>query len=366
MAHRCGACDLALGAPDFEPPEEVRKAVAEAFLRASHQYTRTAGLPELCQGIAEKARRQLGIDVDHDTEITVTCGVTEATSAVLMGLGRPGDEAIVFDPYFVNYLPSLLAGGMTPRFVRLRGPEWELDPAELASAFTSKTRLVLLNTPNNPTGKVFTRDELEAVAELCERWNAFCVTDEIYESLVFDGRQHVSMLSLPTMRERAIVMSGFSKTYSVTGWRIGYVIAAPRATEQIRKVHEFLTCCAPGPLQAAAAIALRLPETYYERLRSQIQSRRDHLVAALKAGGLECHRSDGGYFLMADIRRLGFARDYDFVRFLIQDVGVAAVPGSAFFAVPSAGAHLVRFCFGKSEQTIEQAVSRLGRLRATH
>jgi aspartate/methionine/tyrosine aminotransferase len=363
LAEERGALDLALGAPDFAPPPELARAAVAAFRKASHQYTRNAGLPELCRGIADRAGALHGAAVDAEAEVTVTCGVTEATMAALLALGRPGSEVVLFEPCYVNYLPAVQAAGMTPRLVRLHGRDWELDRQELARAFNANTRLVLLNTPGNPSGKVFDAAELAAVAELCERWNAWCVSDEIYERLVFGGRRHLSALAVPGLRERSAVASGFSKTYGVTGWRVGYVIAPPPLTSVIRGVHEFLTCCAPEPLQAAALAALRLPASYHERLRGDLESRRDRLVAALEAAGCACRRADGSFFVMADVSRCGLGDDAAFVRRLIEEIGVAAVPGSAFYAERGAGASLVRFCFGKSEQTIAGAVQRLGRLR---
>jgi aspartate/methionine/tyrosine aminotransferase len=363
LAEARGALDLALGAPDFAPPPQLARAAVAALRRASHQYTPNAGLPELCRGIADRARDLHGVAVDAETEVTVTCGVTEATMAALLAMGRPGAEVVLFEPYYVNYLPAVRAAGMTPRLVRLHGRDWELDRVELARAFGAQTRIVLLNTPGNPSGKVFEPAELAAIAELCERWNAWCVSDEIYERLVFDGRRHVSALAIPGLRERSAVASGFSKTYGVTGWRVGYVIAAPPLTSAIRRVHEFLTCCAPEPLQAAALAALRLPAAYHERLRGDLESRRDRLVAALEAAGCACRRADGSFFVMADVSRCGLGDDAAFVRHLIQEVGVAAVPGGAFYAERGAGASLVRFCFGKSEQTITGAIDRLARLR---
>jgi aspartate/methionine/tyrosine aminotransferase len=362
LAEARGALDLALGAPDFPPPPELARAAAAAFLEASHQYTPNAGLPELCRAVAERVRDLYGVEVDATAEVTVTCGVTEATMAALLALGRPGGEVVLFEPYYVNYLPAVRAAGMTARFVRLHGRDWQLDRDELARAFNPRTRIVLLNTPGNPSGKVFDADELAALAELCERWDAWCLSDEIYERLVFDGRRHLSALAFPGLRRRAAAASGFSKTYGVTGWRVGYVVAPPAQTTAIRAAHEFLTSCAPEPLQRAAVAALRLPPAYHQQLRHDLESRRDRLVAALAAAGCPCRRADGSFFVMADVSRRGLGDGAAFVRHLIKQVGVAAVPGSVFYADPAAGASLVRFCFGKSEPTIAGAIERLGAL----
>jgi aminotransferase len=288
--------------------------------------------------------------------------------SAMMAIINPGDEIVVFEPFYENYGPDAILSGATPRFVRMHPPktadaQWTYDPQELAAAFNAHTKAIILNTPNNPTGKVFTRAELEFIRDLCVRWNCFCVTDEIYEHILYDGTEHISMASLEGMRERTVTINGMSKTYSVTGWRVGWAVAPEKITNAIRKVHDFLTVGAPAPLQEAGATALSLPPEYYTRLAEGYRKRRDHLVPALTAAGFRCFQPRGAYYVMTDISAFGFADDIAFTRHLVKEIGVAAVPGSSFYRDPRDGARQVRFAFCKKPETLDEASLRLAKLR---
>jgi len=282
----------------------------------------------------------------------------------MLALVDPGDEVIVFEPYYENYGPDAILCGATPRFVRLREPDWSYDPAELERAFGNRTKAIVINTPGNPTGKVFTREELTHIAELCAKWGAIAVTDEIYEHILYDGATHVPPASLPGMRERTVTISGLSKTYSVTGWRIGWCLAPPPLTAAIRKVHDFLTVGAPAPLQEAAALALQSPPEYYANLADNYRKRRDYLLPALEAAGFRTFKPRGAYYIMTDISAFGASDDVSFARSLVSGVGVAAVPGSSFYSDPAAGRQRLRFHFARRRETLEAAAKRLGSLRA--
>lgn len=354
------AINLALGAPELPTPNEIKEAAIEAISGGQNQYTNSWGARPLREAIVAKTAECLRVEVDPETEVTVTCGTTESMLNVMMVINEPGNEVIVFEPFFDNYIPVIRISGATVRYVRLRRPDWSFDEREVRNAFNSRTRAIIINTPSNPTGKVFTVEELSFIADLCQRWNVFCITDEVYEHMVFDGLEHHSMLQIEGMAERTIVMSGLSKTYSLTGWRIGYIIAPAEITRAVRNVHSFTTYCAPAPLQAAGVTALRMPAGYYQSFSSDIQKRRDYLMNALEQCGFACYKPSGAFYLMADISRFRFTNDVDFVRFLIKDMGVAAVPGSGFYATkPDDGGDLVRFCFGKSYETIAEAEKRL-------
>ena len=357
-----GAIDLALGCPETPPPEPLLRAAAAAVLRGDNQYTNSWGDEALRRAIAAKVARERGIGLDPAAEVTVTCGATEAMMNVMLAVADPGDEVILFEPYYETYRQIAVATGMRPRFVRLHPPGWDFDERELAAAFNDRTKLIVLNSPNNPTGKVLSRDELRVVAGLCRRWNVLCLSDEVYEHLVFDGGEHRSMIEIEGMRERTAVVNSLSKTYSVSGWRIGYVLAPPELSAAVRKVHDVTSYCAPAPLQAAAVTALGLPEGYYRDLRATLESRRDELRAALERGGFRCYPARGGYFLMTDLGGFGCKTDHELGERLLSEVGVAAVPGSAFYAGPGAGSAMMRFCFGKAETTIAAARERLLRL----
>jgi len=296
--------------------------------------------------------------------MTVCCGSTECMAATLLALVNPGEEVVVFEPFYENYGPDAILSGAVPRFVRLREPDWSFDPAELDKAFNNRTKAIIINTPNNPTGKVFSRVELEHIAALCQRWDVVAVTDEIYEHIVYDGAEHISMASLEGMRERTVTISGVSKTYSVTGWRIGYCLSSPAITGAIRKVHDFLTVGAPAPLQEAAAVALESPDAYYRQLADGYRQRRDFLIPALEQAGFRTFQPRGAYYVMTDISGFAFVDDVAFARYLVADVGVAAVPGSSFYSTPEAGNQRLRFHFARRRETLEAAAARLGKLGA--
>ncbi len=356
------AVNLAQGFPDFQAPADVRAAAAEAIDRGVNQYAITWGAKPFRDAIAAKYKRWYGLDLDPEREITVVCGSTEGMIASLLATTNPGDEIIVFEPYYENYGPDTELCDAVRRIVRLRPPDWTFDPDELRAAFNSRTKAIIVNTPNNPTGKVFTRAELSYIGELAQEHDALVITDEIYEHIVYDGAEHVPTITLPGMRDRSVLINSMSKTYSVTGWRVGWVIAAPDLTNSIRKVHDFLTVGAPAPLQQAGAFAVALPDAYYENLRSEYQRRRDLFLGILTGAGFDVYRPRGAYYVICGIRQFGVADDVSFVRTLIERVGVAAVPGSSFFEDPSGGAGLVRFCFCKRDETLEEARVRLQRL----
>ncbi len=357
------AVNLAQGFPDFSAPEELKQAARDAVTADYNQYAITWGAKPLRDGIAAKYKRWYDYEIDPEREITVCCGATEGMIAALLAVTNPSDEVVIFEPFYENYGPDTKLSGATPHFVQLRAPDWTFDPDELRAAFNSKTKAIILNSPNNPTGKVFTRQELEFIAELCQEFDALAITDEIYEHILYDGATHIPITTLPGMRERSILVNSMSKTYSVTGWRVGWVLAPPDLTASIRKVHDFLTVGAAAPLQQAGAIALAQPDSYYADLAAHYNARRNHLLPLLKSAGFRCFVPGGAYYIMTDISGFGFADDVQFVRHLIEDIGVAAVPGSSFFANPADGKQLVRFCFCKKYETLEEAARRLEKLR---
>jgi aspartate/methionine/tyrosine aminotransferase len=366
LALQHGAVNLAQGFPDFPAPEAIKQAAQQAIARDVNQYAITWGARPLREAIAEKFQRTQGLAVDPEREITVCCGSTEAMIAALLAVVDPGDEVVIFEPFYENYGPDAILCGAVPRYVKLRPPEWDFDPEELERAFGPRTRAIILNTPNNPTGKVFTRPELECIRDLCVRWDVYAITDEIYEHILYDGAEHISIATLAGMRERTITINGLSKTYSVTGWRIGWAIAAAELTAAIRKVHDFLTVGAAAPLQEAGAVALRLPDEYYRRLAADYGARRDRLLAHLERAGFRCYRPAGAYYIMTDISaflpRCG-ADDVAFARYLVEQIGVAVVPGSSFYCHPADGTRQVRFCFCKRDETLDAAGARLLRLQ---
>jgi aspartate/methionine/tyrosine aminotransferase len=362
LAMQYDAVNLAQGYPDFAAPEEVKEAARQAITDDINQYAITWGAKELRDAIARKFERVQGVRVDPEREITVCCGTTEAMIASMMALINPGDESIIFEPFYENYGPDVILSGATPRFVALRPPDWTFDREELARAFGPNTKAIILNTPSNPTGKVFSREELEFIRDLCVRWSVFAVTDEIYEHIIYDGAQHISMASLDGMRDRTVTISGMSKTYSVTGWRVGWAIAPPEASVSIRKVHDFLTVGAPAPLQQAGAQALELPPSYYQKLAENYQTKRDRMLGILTEAGFKCFKPQGAYYIMTDISRFGFADDVSFARFLVEKAGIAVVPGSSFYDDPASGARQVRFTFCKKESTLAAAAEKLSKL----
>jgi aspartate/methionine/tyrosine aminotransferase len=355
----CGAVNLAQGFPDFPAPAEIKQAAKRAIDEDYNQYAITHGSPNFRRAIAEKARSYNHLECDPDANVTVTCGATEGMIASLLAVINPGDEVVIFEPFYENYGPDVIIAGATPRYVTLHEPDFSFDPAELGAAFSNRTKAIIINTPHNPTGKVFSRAELETIAELCRRFDSLAITDEIYEHITYDGRRHVSIGSLDGMGERTITISGLSKTYSITGWRLAYVIACERLTAAIRKMHDFLTVGAPHPLQEAGAFALRLPASFYADLRAMYEGKRALLLSALSAAGLHCRQPAGAYYIMAEIADLGFADDFAAADFLLGEVGVAAVPGSSFYHRAERGKSLLRFTFSKSDETLSQAAQRL-------
>jgi aspartate/methionine/tyrosine aminotransferase len=362
LADEYGGINLAQGFPDFPAPALVKEAACDAIRRDINQYAVTWGARPLREAVAREFTRRYGVAVDPDTQVTVCCGATEAMMAAMLATVDPGDEVIVFEPFYENYGPDAILSGAVPRYVPLREPDWTFDPDELARAFGPRTRAIIINTPNNPTGKVFSRDELTVIARLCQQWDVVAITDEIYEHLVYDGARHVPMASLDGMAERTITINSLSKTYSVTGWRVGWAIAPPDLAGAIRKVHDFLTVGAAAPLQEAGAVALALPEEYYRDLARQYQRRRDLLLGLLEAAGFACYSPRGAYYIMTDIAAFGFADDVGFARYLVQQVGVAAVPGSSFYHDPALGRTKLRFCFCKKDETLIEAGRRLAKL----
>jgi aspartate/methionine/tyrosine aminotransferase len=363
QANLYGAINLSQGFPDFAAPEEIKLAACDAIMADVNQYAITWGAKSFRDAIAEKTSWYLGLEVDPEREITVTCGSTEAMIAALMAVVDPGDEVIVFEPFYENYGPDAILSGAAPRYVTLHAPDWHFDREELAKTFNNNTKAIIINTPNNPTGKVFEREELEFIAGLCQKWDVIAITDEIYEHILFDDKEHLAIARLDGMADRTITINGLSKTYSVTGWRVGYTIAAPRITQAIRKVHDFLTVGAAAPLQEAGARALRLDRSYYVALRSRYADRRDQILTVLKEAGFRCYDPDGAYYVMTDISSFGFDNDVEFSRFMVQKVGVAVVPGSSFYHRPESGRTQVRFAFCKKDETLDAAATRLKSLQ---
>jgi len=359
LAMRHNAVNLAQGFPDFPAPEEIKDAARRAIADDVNQYAITWGAKSLRDAIARKYARWYGLEIDPEREITVCCGATEGMIAALLAVADPADEVILFEPFYENYGPDTELCGATRRLVPLRPPDWTFDPEQLGRAFNSRTKAIILNSPNNPTGKVFSLEELEFIAALCREHDALAITDEIYEHIVYDGRRHVPIMTLDGMRDRSILINSLSKTYSLTGWRVGWVLAPADLTSSIRKVHDFLTVGAAAPLQQAGAVALALPDSYYQTLAREYAGRRDTILAALEAAGFCCWRPSGAYYVMTDISKFGFPDDMAFVRHLIEKAGVAAVPGSSFFDDPRDGAQMVRFCFSKKCETLREAAVRL-------
>ena len=362
-AQKCGAVNLAQGFPDFAAPAELKEAAKRAIDEEYNQYAITHGSPNFRNAIAAKVRSYNGISCDPDLNITVTCGATEAMIATMLAVINPGDEVVIFEPFYENYGPDVILAGATPKYVALRDPDFLIDGGELEATFSARTKAVVINTPHNPSGKVFTRAELETIAELCRRYDTLAITDEIYEHIIYDGARHISIATLPGMADRTITISGLSKTYSITGWRLAYAIASERITSAIRKVHDFLTVGAPHPLQEAGAIALRLPESFYAELSAMYDRKRSMLFRALTDAGLKCTSPAGAYYIMADIAHLGFTDDFAAADFMLHEVGVAPVPGSSFYSRPELGRTKLRFTFSKSDETIAAAADCLRHLQ---
>ena len=365
LYHPRDGINLAQGFPDFPAPEEVKRAACAAVEADLNQYATTWGTPALRAAIATVTSRAWGHDVDPDDEITVCCGATESMFVAMLATLNPGDEVVIFAPFYENYGPDCLLAGGTPRYVPLREPDWHFDRDELAAAFGphtrgSRTRGIVVNTPHNPTGKVFTRAELEFIAQLCIDHDAWCYTDEIYEHMVYEG-EHISIATLPGMRERTLTISGLSKTFSVTGWRLGYCIAPADITRAMRKLHDFVTCGAPHPLQAAGVAALSMDQSYYGALLEEYRERRDYIVPALQRAGFRCATPAGAYYAMTDVRglleRLQLEDDTALARYLVREAGLAGVPGSSFYPDGvTQGRHQLRFVFCKRMETLRRAV----------
>jgi aspartate/methionine/tyrosine aminotransferase len=362
-----GAVNLAQGFPDFPAPAEIKRAAQDAIAADVNQYAITWGAKSLRQAIARQMEQWQGVMVNPETQVTVCCGSTEAMIATLLAICNAGDEVVIFEPYYENYGPDSILSGAKPRFVKLHPPpagdaDWTFDEQQLRAAFHKDTKAIIVNTPNNPTGKVFTRAELELIRDLCVEFNVVAITDEIYEHILYDGTKHVSLARLEGMAERTVTINGMSKTYSVTGWRVGWAVAPPSITDAIRKVHDFLTVGAPAPLQEAGAAALSLPASYYQSLADGYGARRDRLLAGLAKAGFRCFRPRGAYYAMTDISGFGFANDVEFTDYLVKEIGVAAVPGSSFYRDPKDGAQQVRFAFCKKDATLDEAAKRLLKL----
>jgi aspartate/methionine/tyrosine aminotransferase len=362
LAGQYNAVNLAQGYPDFPAPEVIKEAARQAISDDINQYAITWGAKRFRDAIAAKYRRHYGLEFDPEREITVCCGSTEGMIASLLAITNPGDEVIIFEPFYENFGPDTLLCSAERKFVRLHPPHWRFDPDELRRAFSPRTKAIIVNSPGNPTGHVLSRGELEIIAGLCQEFDAIAITDEIYEHIIYDGAVHIPMLSIPGMRDRTILINSLSKTYSVTGWRVGWVLAAPDLTESVRKVHDFLTVGAASPLQEAGVLAVSLPDDYYADLAHHYRERRDTMVAMLERAGFRCSVPRGAYYVMADISQMGLGDDLDAVRYLIETIGVAAVPGSSFFHDPSAGSAWIRFCFPKKYATLRLAEERLSKL----
>ncbi len=363
LAMEHGAVNLSQGFPDFPAPEEVKQAAKDAIDADLNQYPITWGEPEFRGAIAAHYERWYGMEVDQHRQLVVTCGSTEAMMASLLGIIDPGDEVVIFEPYYENYGPDTILSGAVPRYVRLRQPDWTFDEAELAAAFGPRTRGIVLNTPNNPTGKVFSREELEAIARLCQEWDVIAFTDEIYEHITYDGAVHVPIATIDGMQDRTVTISALSKTYAVTGWRVGWALApAPEPRSNVT-VHDFPAVGAPTPLQHAGTTALSLPDGYYARMAEEYAERRELMLKTLWDHGFEAAPPKGAYYVMAGIGHLGLGDDTATAHHLTTDIGVAVVPGSSFYAEPERGHGLVRFSFSKRLETLREAASRLEKLR---
>lgn len=355
--------NLAQGFPDFPAPKEIKEAAVKAIRADLNQYAITWGEPNLRQAIAEKFAWYNGVTIDPEREITVCCGSTEAMISSLMAIVNSGEEVIVFEPFYENYGPDTILCDAKPRFVTLHEPDWHFDEQGLKRAFNNKTKAIVINTPNNPTGKVFSREELQFIADLCSKWGVVAVTDEIYEHILYDGAEHISIASLPGMRDQTITINSISKTYSLTGWRVGWAIAPLSLTSSIRKVHDFLTVGAPHPLQEAAAVALQIDRSYYQTLARDYEKRREFFCQVLEETGFRIYRPRGAYYIMTDVGHFGFSDDVAFALHLVEKFGVATVPGSSFYSRSSSGTTKVRFCFPKRMETLEQAAERLRKFK---
>ncbi|NPV06386.1 MAG: aminotransferase class I/II-fold pyridoxal phosphate-dependent enzyme [Anaerolineae bacterium] len=373
LGAQTGAINLSQGVPDFDSPAEVIEAAVEAIRGVNNQYTFSFGSPEFRAAIARKSATYNHIPCDPETEVTVTCGVSEAIVSALIGLSNPGDEMIVLEPWFEIYIPDCIIAGITPRFVPMREPDYTFDPDELRAAFNKRTRFIMVNTPHNPTGRMYTQEELEVIAGLCQEFNVIAITDEIYEHIYFNDRQHISLGSLEGMEDRTVTISGLGKSYSVTGWRVGWAVADQRLTTPIRRVHDYLTVCAPAPFQAAGTVALGLPESYYREMRAEFAARRDVLTRGIREAGMTCLEPEGAYYVMADFAevewdsdrymRPGWTLDRAFAEYMAREIGVAVVPGTSFYEGRRLGHTRLRFNFAKRVDTLQEAADRMKRLK---
>jgi aminotransferase len=363
LALKHDAVNLAQGFPDFPAPQIVKDAARQAIADDINQYAITWGAKRFRDQIAAKYRRSYGLEIDPEREITVCCGSTEGMIASLLAVSNPGDEVVIFEPFYENFGPDTLLCDARRKFVKLHPPHWAFDPDELRRAFSPRTKAIIINSPGNPTGQVFDRTQLQTIADLCQEFDALAITDEIYEHIIYDGARHIPMMTIPGMRERTILINSMSKTYAVTGWRVGWVLAVPDITESIRKVHDFLTVGAAAPLQEAGVAALGLPESYYTELAQHYLERRNMMLQMLEGAGFRCSVPRGAYYVMADFSLLSkHDTDVTFTRHLIEKVGIAAVPGSSFFEHPGDGARWIRFCFPKKYDTLKEAEARLKKL----
>lgn len=361
-----GGINLAQGFPDFDPPQEIMEAAVRAIRDGHNQYAVTFGEPHFREAISEKVLHYNKIKCDPATDITVTCGATEAMIASLKAIINSEDEIIIFEPFYENYGPDCILSGATPRYVTLHEPDWHFEPDELSASFNEKTKAIIINTPHNPTGKVFTRQELEFIAELCLKYDAYAVTDEVYEHILYDDAVHISMASLPGMADRTVTINSMSKSYSVTGWRVGWAIANKDMTSAIRKVHDFLTVGAPRPFHEAGVVAMKMPDSYYTGLRDIYAAARTSLYQDTVEAGFKCQKPQGAYYIMcknnALMENLGARNDHEFALRLIDTTGVATVPGSSFYASANRDLNQLRFCFSKSKHTLDQVNSAFSKL----
>lgn len=360
LAQKHQAVNLGQGFPDFPAPEFVKEAAVRAVQNNINQYAPRNGLPQLREAIAEKVSKYDGLSTDPN-DVTVMHGATESIFATVMGLVNPGDEVILFEPYYDSYIPSVEFAGGVPRFYTLSAPDWVIDAAELETLFNDKTKMIIINTPHNPTGKVYTKNELQLIADLCQKYDVIAVVDSVYEHIIFDEETHHTLATFPGMAERTVTISSFGKTFSVTGWKIGWTIAPPELTQGIVTGHQFITFCGVAPLQAAAAEVFKWADEsgYYDSLAAMYQRKRDYLLDALSDVGLPPIKPRGTYFAMVDISELDFANDIEFCRYLTTEVGVAAIPPSAFYQDPADGATVARFTFCKTDEALERAAERL-------
>lgn len=363
LAAQHKAVNLAQGLPDFPCPSELKEAAMRALFDDVNQYAITWGDRLLRQAIADKSSKYLRMKIDPEANITVTCGATEAMVATMLALVDPGEEVVVFEPYYENYGPDSILSGATPRYVPMHPPNWTFEEKDLERAFNNHTRAIIINTPHNPTGKVFTRQELESISKLCQKWGVYAFTDEIYEHILYDGNEHVAIGSLPGMEDLTVTINSLSKTYSVTGWRVGWAIAPEDITNSIRKVHDFLTVGAPAPLQRAGVCAINMEQKYYDELNLEYADRRELMLNILDEANIPYFKPQGAYYTFCDISRFGYKTDMAFTKHLVKDIGIAVVPGASFFGDSALKHNYVRFCFSRKAETLEAARQRLKNLK---